>query len=179
MIKLIPELIHRFFRTFFAPFRNFLLGLFNGAAIHPLAFVDSNVKIGKKSIIAKSLLSTYGGKGCIEIGSNSIIYENVELFAHKNAKISIGDHCFIARKSAILTADHIFADKNKLISEQGTVEADVIIEDDVWIGYDAKILKGITVGKGSVVGAGSIVTKDVPPFSVVAGIPARIMKTRN
>ncbi|WP_199520746.1 DapH/DapD/GlmU-related protein [Pseudomonas lactis] len=53
----------------------------------------------------------------------------------------------------------------------------MVIEDDVWIGEKVAILKGVTVGKGSVIGAGAVVTKDVPPYSVAAGIPARILKT--
>ena len=53
----------------------------------------------------------------------------------------------------------------------------IIIEDDVWIGFNSIILKGVTIGKGAIIAAGSVVTKDIPPFSMVAGNPAKIIKT--
>ena len=57
-------------------------------------------------------------------------------------------------------------------------DQDVIFEGDNWIGTSVIILKGVTVGKGSIVAAGSIVTKNVPPYSIVAGVPARVIKKR-
>jgi acetyltransferase-like isoleucine patch superfamily enzyme len=62
--------------------------------------------------------------------------------------------------------------------EQPTARKGVKIEDDVWIGTRATILDGITIGKGSIIAAGSIVNKDVPPYSIVAGVPAKVIKSR-
>lgn len=64
------------------------------------------------------------------------------------------------------------------MTSQGHIEKDIVIEDDVWIGYGAQIMSGITVGTGAIVAAGAVVTKDVPPYSVVAGVPARVIKSR-
>jgi acetyltransferase-like isoleucine patch superfamily enzyme len=54
-----------------------------------------------------------------------------------------------------------------------------LIEDDCWLGSGVKVLDGVTIGKGSVIGAGSVVTKNIPPFSVAVGVPARVIKSRN
>ncbi len=69
----------------------------------------------------------------------------------------------------------------KIVPDSGRhsdTKGDIVIEDDVWIGYGAKILSGVTIGQGAVVGAGAVVTKNVPPYAVVGGVPAKIIKYR-
>jgi acetyltransferase-like isoleucine patch superfamily enzyme len=78
----------------------------------------------------------------------------------------------------ILTLDHYYEDRSKPMLEQGVKFSNVIIEDDVWIGYGVTILPGVRIGKGSVLGARAVVTKDVKPYSVFGGIPAKIIKER-
>jgi len=173
------ELFDRVILRIFCPLTNLLLSIKYKVLIHPFAKIDiKGVKIGQHTRVGCSLLQTYGGKGKIEIGSNTTIYDHCELFAHKGATIRIGDNVFLARHSAIMTADHIFKNKNILIKDQGTEEADVTIGNDVWIGYGTIILKGVTIGNGCVVGAGSVVTKDLPPYSVAVGNPAKVIKQR-
>ncbi|MDL2305398.1 acyltransferase, partial [Bacteroides sp. OttesenSCG-928-D19] len=72
--------------------------------------------------------------------------------------------------------NHNFEDVNIPIDEQGVDTLPVVIEDDVWIGANAVILPGVTVGKHSVIAAGSVVSRSVPPYSVCAGIPAKVIK---
>jgi acetyltransferase-like isoleucine patch superfamily enzyme len=72
----------------------------------------------------------------------------------------------------------VFDEVDKTIKEQGVKKEFITIEDDCWIAANSVILAGVTIGKGSVVAAGSIVTKDIPPYSVVAGVPARVIKSR-
>ncbi len=61
---------------------------------------------------------------------------------------------------------------------EGWLEQPVIIEDNVWIGYRVIILPGVRVGRNAIIGAGAVVTKDVPPYKVVGGVPAKVLKTR-
>lgn len=78
----------------------------------------------------------------------------------------------------ILTMKHNYNDKNIPIIKQKISSTKVIIKDDVWVGLRAIILPGVEVGEGAVIGAGAVVTKDVPKFTVVGGIPAKIIKKR-
>ena len=85
----------------------------------------------------------------------------------------------IATQCVIISADHIFDNPNELIRKQGEVREKIIIEDDVWLGAQVKVLKGVTIGKGAVVGAGAVVNKDIPPYTIAVGVPARVVKKRN
>ena len=114
----------------------------------------------------------------IFIGENSYINGGF-IKAGKNSKIVIGDDCLISYNVHLRTDMHNFELKDVLIREQGTKEKDIIIGNDVWIGYGVQIMSGVSIGTGAVVGAGSIVTKDVEPYSVVVGIPAKLIKYRS
>ena len=178
-IALLPGVWDRFILGLLSPVVNAYFSLKYKCLIHPFAKISTKgVKIGRGTRVGKSLLQTYGGKGRIEIGSGTIVYDHCELFAHRGATISVGDDAFLSRRTVIMTADHVFADKHTLIKEQGTVEGDVRVGNDVWIGYGVLIRQGVTIGDGCVVGAGSIVTKDLEPYSVAVGIPARVIKER-
>ena len=76
------------------------------------------------------------------------------------------------------SANHVFLDKYSLICDQGHERGDITIGNDVWIAAHVCVLPGVTIGDGAVCGAGAVVTKDVPPYSVVAGVPAKIIKMR-
>ena len=90
----------------------------------------------------------------------------------------IGDRVLIGPNVCILSAGHGYIDKTKLIQEQGLTYARIVIEDDVWIGGGSVVLQGTKLGKGCVVGGGSTIVNDVPPYAVVAGNPAKIIKWR-
>lgn len=90
--------------------------------------------------------------------------------------VTIGCHVNLAQGITVTALNHNFEDSDKRIDEQGVSTAPVIIEDDIWIGANAVILPGVTIGNHSVVAAGAIVTKNVPPHSLVAGVPAKIIK---
>ena len=102
-------------------------------------------------------------------------------------KLTIGNFCSIATDVMfILDADHYtnhistFPFKVKLLGEkqEGVSKGDIIVDDDVWIGYGATIMSGVHIGQGAVVAAGAVVTKDVPPYAIVGGVPAKVIKYR-
>ena len=123
----------------------------------------------------------------VDVGDNSYGELNIVSFA-SNSKLHIGRFVSIAQEVIfILDADHYtnhistYPFKVKYINserEESFGKGDIFIEDDVWIGYRAMILSGIRVGKGAVIAAGSVVTHNVPPYAIVGGVPARILKYR-
>lgn len=113
----------------------------------------------------------------IYVGDNTYVNGGM-MHASSHACIRIGANCLVSYGVHLRTDTHYYQDKDCLIRKQGHYEADIVIEDDVWIGYGAQILPGITVKKGAVIGAGAVVTKDIPEYCVVAGIPAKIIKKR-
>jgi len=120
--------------------------------------------------------SVFQGSSVIEFGERSYCAGSC-VFA-SNARIQIGKDVMIADYVTIRDTDHCIADLDRPMMSQGIVSKAVIVEDDVWIAHGAVILKGVTLGRGSVVAAGSIVTKDVPPYAVVAGTPAKVIRYR-
>ena len=92
--------------------------------------------------------------------------------------IAIGDHVLFGPDVVVSSENHLFDDVDKRIDEQGVTRHGVVIEDDCWIASKAVILDGVLIVRGSVVAAGSVVTCDVPPYSVVAGVPAKVIRQR-
>ena len=90
--------------------------------------------------------------------------------------VDIGNHVNLAQGITVTALNHNFSDTNKRIDEQGVSTNPVTIEDNVWVGANAVILPGVTIGEHCVVAAGAVVTKDVPPHSLVAGVPAKVIK---
>lgn len=122
----------------------------------------------------------------IDFGVNIDIGENVEIVADMG-RIHIGSNVLMARGVYIRSSNHQFSDPKRLIMDQGhytkkvsykNIEYGVVIEDDIWIGANVIILSGAMIGKGSVIGAGSVVTGTIPPFSIAAGSPARVISKR-
>ncbi|MSP11770.1 MAG: acyltransferase [Chloroflexi bacterium] len=111
----------------------------------------------------------------IQIGKDSLIGEfNV---IRGQGGITIGNRVYTSPLVQIVAVDHVFDDPTRPFIEQGITAQGIVIEDDVWIGAGAIITDGVRVGKGAVIAAGAVVTKDVPPHTVVGGIPARSIKT--
>lgn len=90
--------------------------------------------------------------------------------------VTIGSHVNLAQGITITALNHNFDDSEKRIGQQGISTKEVVLEDDIWVGANAVILPGVTIGKHAVVAAGAIVTKDVPPHSLVAGVPAKVIR---
>ncbi len=110
----------------------------------------------------------------IRIGRNCLISEYNVL--RGQGGITIGDNVYTAPLVQMLAVDHVYDDPTRPIIEQGITANGIVIEDNAWIGAGAIILDGVRVGKGAVVGAGAVVTEDVPPHTVVAGVPAEVVE---
>lgn len=112
----------------------------------------------------------------ILIGDRTIIHP----YAHIGAvdRVSIGDDCLFASGVYITDHDHNMNDPDNVAARNGRdwVSAPVVIGDKVWIGEKACVLKGVTIGRCSIIGAGSVVTRSVPPYSIAAGVPARVIR---
>jgi acetyltransferase-like isoleucine patch superfamily enzyme len=134
------------------------------------------VTIGKHALVRPT--NAYGfaiGEG-LKIGNNS----SIGPFAYIGCSgfIEIGDNVIMGPRVGIYAENHYFDDITIPIKEQGVNRQFVKIEDDCWIASNVVILAGVTIGRGCVIASGSVVTKDVPPNSVVAGVPAKVIKTR-
>ena len=112
----------------------------------------------------------------IEIDKNSSLNEYV--FINGYGGVKIGKCVRIGHRTSIISEDHGYQNRDIPIYCQEKIGRGVIIEDDVWIGSNVTILKGVTIGKGAVIGAGAVVTKDIPPYAIVVGNPAKIIKRR-
>jgi acetyltransferase-like isoleucine patch superfamily enzyme len=138
--------------------------------------LGDRVTIGKYAIIRPS--NIYGGAvgHGLQMGNNSNIgpYNYIGC----SGKIIIGNNVMLAPRVSIYAENHVFDNPDILIRDQGVAYQTVIIEDDCWIAANSIILAGVTIGKGSVVAAGSVVTENVAPYSVVAGVPAKFIKSR-
>lgn len=124
----------------------------------------------------------------IKIGKNSYGSINVKMYGTDNENLIIGNYCSIASNVLfVLGGNHNYKTlttypfKNKILNEnniEAISKGPIILEDDVWIGANSLILSGVRIGKGAIVAAGSVVTKDIPPYAIVGGNPAKIIKYR-
>lgn len=92
--------------------------------------------------------------------------------------VKIGDGVYTGTQVNIAAVNHVFADPNRFIREQGITADGITIEDDVWLGSNVTVVDGVTIGKGSIVGAGAVVTKSIPPYSIAVGVPAKVVGDR-
>lgn len=106
---------------------------------------------------------------------------------NKKNKLLIGNFCSIAQNvTFILDADHYtnhissFPFKTKILTGEleGVSKGNIIVDDDVWIGYGVTILSGVHIGQGAVIAAGAVVARDVPPYAIIGGVPAKVIRYR-
>lgn len=138
------------------------------------------------------------GKGRIELGEKCYIHPFSTLRAqngyirmgkecslnpysiiHGEGGVVLGDYVRIGSHVNFVSSSHVFDDIEVPIHLQGATSKGIVVEDDVWIGGGSTILDGVRVGRGSIIGAGSVVNKDVLPYSIVGGVPAKLIRIRN
>lgn len=148
-----------------------------------LGRIDGAIRVGAGTHVRGELL-TFWNAGSIEIGEHSYIGEGSRIWSQ--ASIRIGNDVLISHLVDIhdtdshpIDAEERVRDARSILAGSGclvpaqTLSAPVVIGDRAWIGFKATILKGVTIGEGAIVAAGSVVTRDVAPYTVVAGNPAR------
>lgn len=137
--------------------------------------IGNNVSIHKYTIIdCTGVLRNLGEE--LIIGDNVGIAQNC--FIQVRGKVVIGNNVIFGPNVSIFSENHVFENPELPVSVQGETRKGVTVEDGVWVGTRATILDGVTVGRNSIIAAGSIVTRDVPPYSIVGGIPAKVIKYR-
>jgi acetyltransferase-like isoleucine patch superfamily enzyme len=134
-----------------------------------------NVKIGRFATLKCTGVATNLGRG-VRIGDNSNIGDYG--YVTGDGGVAIGRNVLFGPHVKVHAENHVFDRADLPIKEQGVAGRGVTIEDDCWIGSGAIILDGVTIGRGSVVAAGAVVNRSVEPWSVVGGVPARVLRTR-
>lgn len=139
----------------------------------------NGIEIGENSIVMHgAVLHVYNFRGLphsgIKIGKDSLVGEYSVI--RGQGGVTIGDRVYTSPFTQIIAVNHVFADRARPFTEQGITAEGIVIEDDVWLGAGAIITDGVRVGQGAVVAAGAVVTKDVPPHTVVGGVPAKVIK---
>jgi acetyltransferase-like isoleucine patch superfamily enzyme len=161
--------------------------LLDGARILNSRKIPSAIKVGRDSII-KGELFTFGHGGAIIIGASCYVGENARIWSA--VEVLIGERVLISHgvnihdnNSHPIGAEMRQQHFSMIVKEGFTSSASlgieassVTIKDDAWIGFNSIVLKGVTIGEGAIIGAGSVVTKDVAPWTIVAGNPARLIK---
>lgn len=138
--------------------------------------IADNVTIGKYALIECTGSFRRLGRG-FSIGSNSSVGDYSTIGCAGG--VTIGSNVLMGPRVAMHSQNHIFRSATAKIAEQGTSEKGIIIGDDCWIGSGSIILDGVTVGSGAVVAAGSVVTRSIPDFAVVKGVPAVVVARRS
>jgi acetyltransferase-like isoleucine patch superfamily enzyme len=147
----------------------------NGHSRRGVTFGD-RVTVGRGAIVAPTgLLGGPPGEG-LRVGDRS----NLGHWAYVGCSgfVSIGSHVLMGPRVSLLAENHNLESADETIKAQGVTRLPITVEDDVWLGAGCTVVGGVTIGRGSVVAAGAVVTGDVEPWSVVAGVPARLVRSR-
>ena len=160
----------------------------------------SHIRLGRGSYIDENVY-IHACPGGVEIGANTLIMHGAVLHVYNfrnlphagirighdslvgeytvirgQGGVTIGDRVYTSPMTQIIAVNHVFDNPRQPFTAQGITAQGIVIEDDVWLGAAAVITDGVRVGKGSVVAAGAVVTCDVPPLTVVGGVPARVLR---
>jgi acetyltransferase-like isoleucine patch superfamily enzyme len=139
------------------------------------AFTEGRLEIGPDTLLEPDVWLTAPGEARIRIGSGSFL--NIATMVAAVELVEIGDHCMFANGCFVTDGNHRFDDPDKPVPWQGfDSKGPTRVGDNVWCGAHVVITSGVTVGERCVIGANSVVTQDLPPRSVAAGAPAKVLK---
>ncbi len=140
------------------------------------ALREGRLELGEGVLLEPGVWITAPGSARIRIGSGTFL--NLGVMVAACELVEIGDHCMLANGCFVSDASHRFDDFDRPVPWQGfTTKGPTRVGDNVWCGAHVVITSGVTIGERCVIGANSVVTEDIPPFSIAAGAPARVLRT--
>lgn len=152
----------------------FARGRLNGDVLELL--LDGRLELGPQVFLEPGVWLTAGDHGRIRIGGGTFLNQGVMVASER--LVEIGEHCMAANGCLITDGSHRFEDPGTPVPWQGfTTKGPTRIGDNVWLGANVVVTSGVTIGRRCVVGANSVVTADVPPYSIAAGAPAKVLRT--
>lgn len=166
---------------------------FLGKVYHALVYCWSGARNRFSSFFYKQLMISCGKNVRFSARTSDFTYRNISmgndiyvgpnaLFVATASRIFIGNKVLFGPGVTIIGGDHRISDIGQFMfdlkTKQPGDDLDICIQDDVWVGTNVTILKGVTIGRGAVIAAGALVNKDVPPYSIVGGMPGRVLKFR-
>jgi acetyltransferase-like isoleucine patch superfamily enzyme len=139
------------------------------------AFSAGRLEVGEHTLFEPNVWLTLPAPGRVRIGSGTFLNMNVMVAAKE--LVEIGDHCMFANGCFVTDANHRYDDLSLPVTWQGfTTKGPTRVGDNVWCGAHVVITSGVTIGERCVIGANSVVTTDIPPYSIAAGAPARVLR---
>jgi acetyltransferase-like isoleucine patch superfamily enzyme len=140
------------------------------------ALRDGRLEVGAGTLLEPNVWITAPAPARIRIGEGTFL--NIGVMVASVALVEIGSHCMLANGCFVTDGSHRFDDPGRPVTWQGfTSKGPTRIGDNVWCGANVVVTSGVTIGERSVIGANSVVTTDVPPRSIAAGAPARVLRT--
>jgi acetyltransferase-like isoleucine patch superfamily enzyme len=136
---------------------------------------EGRLELGEHALLEPGVWLTAPAPGRIRIGGGSLL--NLGVMVAAVDEVEIGAHCMLANGCFVTDANHRFDDPDRPVPWQGfTSKGPTRLGDNVWLGAHVVVTSGVTIGERCVVGANSVVTADLPPFSIAAGSPARVLR---
>jgi acetyltransferase-like isoleucine patch superfamily enzyme len=151
--------------------------------VHPLVSVGDQPRVHPRNAIQIDPecelgrgveLNPWGGR--IHLGRQVFLGPYVVIYGHGGVEIS--DHCLIAMHCCILSSNHTIPPRSEIVRHKPDIFLPTKIGRDCWLGAAVTVLGGVQIGDGCVIGAGAVVTKDMPPYSIANGVPARVVGQR-
>ncbi len=140
------------------------------------ALREGRLEVGEGALFEPNVWITAPGRARVRIGPGTFLNQSVMIAAQE--LVEIGEHCMLANGCFVSDASHRYDDPDKPVPWQGfTSKGPTRIGANCWLGAHVVVTSGVSIGERCVIGAGSVVTSDIPPFSIAAGAPARVLKS--
>ena len=139
------------------------------------ALSDGRLEVGANTLFEPDVWITVGDDAKVRIGEGTFL--NIAVMVAAAQLVEIGSHCMLANGCFVTDANHRFDDPDTPVPWQGfSSKGPTRIGENVWLGANVVVTSGVTIGKRCVIGANSVVTQDIPPFSIAAGAPAKVLR---